>query len=97
MTPSPTPLERKMEERINKILKRLPSGDDVVDDGHATANIIAIFQDEVKELVEVLEAVNSLANKEGEQPGFSLKAQRIIQSALSKWKTNSYLKKEMEK
>ena len=37
-----------------------------------------------EELLEALKAINNLANAEGEQVGFSLKAQRLAQEAIAK-------------
>ena len=57
--------EMNLEESVNKILRRLPSGDDVVEDGHTTTAFLVLFKECQDTTIQALrEEVERLNNKE---------------------------------
>ena len=85
MTPSPTPLERKIREIIQKCRPDRYDGMIELSPNEATLEILSIFQDEVKEFTTTLEKTQCLACYRGDHEDRDCQKQKT----LTKWRKNS--------
>ena len=91
MTPSPTPLERKIKNVLEQVQAYGEDKETDIDSVKALPLILSLFQDEVKELIAALDYIK-FCQQTSHLQDYCKKCGDMAEEALSKWKTNSSLK-----